>query len=151
MFTLDIPMNGLCQARTTLIIEINNHRVMSGINPCSKDKIREFLETFTNTKEFPLYELHSTTAAETAKVLENSFRAMNIAFVQEWTEYAQDLNVDLFEVINAIRVRSTHQNLMFPGFGVGGYCLTKDSCWRIGLGGIFCRLVTILKCLLMLL
>ncbi len=106
---------------------INNHRVMSGINPCSKDKIREFLETFTNTKEFPLYELHSTTAAETAKVLENSFRAMNIAFVQEWTEYAQDLNVDLFEVINAIRVRSTHQNLMFPGFGVGGYCLTKDS------------------------
>lgn len=106
---------------------INNHRVVSGINASSKDKIKQFLETFTNTKEFPLYVLHSTAAAEMAKVLENSFRAMNIAFIQEWTEYAQDLHVDLFEVINAIRVRPTHQNLMYPGFGVGGYCLTKDS------------------------
>ena len=106
---------------------INNHRVVSGINTPSKNKIKKFLETFTNTKEFPLYELHSTTAAEMAKVLENSFRAVNIAFIQEWTEYAQGLGVDLFEVINAIKVRPTHQNLMYPGFGVGGYCLTKDS------------------------
>ena len=105
----------------------NNHRVVSGINACSKDRIKQFLETIINTDKFPLYALHSTTAAEMAKVLENSYRAMNIAFIQEWTEYSQMLNVDLFDVINAIKVRPTHQNIMQPGFGVGGYCLTKDS------------------------
>ena len=62
-----------------------------------------------------------------AKVLENSYRAANIAFIQEWTEYAEKAGVNLYDVINAIRVRSTHQNIMAPGFGVGGYCLTKDS------------------------
>jgi len=62
-----------------------------------------------------------------AKVLENSYRAMNIAFIQEWTEYAEKAQVNLFEVIEAIRVRPTHKNIMLPGFGVGGYCLTKDS------------------------
>ena len=106
---------------------INNHRVISGINPLSLDRVKKFLESFVNTHEFPLFELSSTRAAETAKVLENSFRAMNIAFIQEWTEFAEKLNINLFEVIEAIKVRPTHRNIMFPGFGVGGYCLTKDS------------------------
>lgn len=106
---------------------INFYRVYSGINDISKKKAGNFFESFINTKEYPLFELHSTTASEMSKVLENSFRAMNIAFIQEWTEYAQSANVNLFEVIDAIRVRPTHRNIMLPGFGVGGYCLTKDS------------------------
>ena len=61
-----------------------------------------------------------------AKVLENSFRAMNIAFIVEWSRFAEEANVNLYEVINAIRMRPTHKNIMFPGIGVGGYCLTKD-------------------------
>jgi len=106
---------------------INYYRVFSGINEESKIKAKEFLKSFINTNEFPLSELHSTTASEMSKVLENSYRAMNIAFMQEWTEYAQKAEVDLFEVINAIKVRPTHKNIMLPGFGVGGYCLTKDA------------------------
>lgn len=106
---------------------INFYRVYSGINDASKNKARDFFETFINTEEYPLFEMHSTTASEMAKVLENSFRAMNIAFMQEWTEYAQTAEVNLFEVIDAIRVRPTHKNIMLPGFGIGGYCLTKDS------------------------
>lgn len=102
-------------------------RVFSGINEHSKAKTREFLESFIEVKEFPLTELHSTTASEMAKVLENSFRAANIAFMQEWTEFAQHAGVNLFEVVQAIRVRPTHRNIMAPGLGVGGYCLTKDS------------------------
>jgi UDP-N-acetyl-D-mannosaminuronate dehydrogenase len=39
---------------------------------------------------------------------------------------AEEAGVDLYEVVHAIRQRSTHSNLMFPGIGVGGYCLTKD-------------------------
>jgi nucleotide sugar dehydrogenase len=61
-----------------------------------------------------------------AKVLENTYRAMNIAFIREWTQYAQNAGVNLYEVIDAIRCRSTHKNIMAPGLGVGGYCLPKD-------------------------
>ncbi len=103
------------------------YRVFAGINPASAEKARFFLTSFINTKDYPLTELHSTTASEMAKVLENSYRAMNIAFMQEWTELAEKAGVNLFEVIEAIRKRKTHQNIMAPGFGVGGYCLTKDS------------------------
>jgi UDP-N-acetyl-D-mannosaminuronate dehydrogenase len=39
---------------------------------------------------------------------------------------AEEAGVDLYEVVKAIRRRPTHSNLMFPGIGVGGYCLTKD-------------------------
>ena len=67
---------------------INYYRVFSGINEESKIKAKEFLKSFINTNEFPLSELHSTTASEMSKVLENSYRATNIAFMQEWTEYA---------------------------------------------------------------
>ena len=52
-----------------------------------------------------------------AKVLENSFRAMNIAFIVEWSRFDKEANVNLYEVINAIRMRPTHKNIMFPGIG----------------------------------
>ena len=107
---------------------INNyHRVFSGINPESKKRTKKFLKSFINVKKNQLTELHSTTASEILKVLENSYRATNISFIQEWTEFAEKAEVNLYEIINAIKVRSTHSNIMSPGFGVGGYCLTKDS------------------------
>ena len=102
------------------------YRVYSGIDERSKRRARAFFETFINTSEYPLSELHSTTASEMAKVLENSYRAMNIAFIAEWSRFAEEAAVDLYEVINAIRMRDTHKNIMLPGIGVGGYCLTKD-------------------------
>jgi nucleotide sugar dehydrogenase len=51
---------------------------------------------------------------------------MNIAFAVEWSRFAEEANVNLYEVVKAIRMRPTHKNLMLPGIGVGGYCLTKD-------------------------
>jgi len=73
-----------------------------------------------------LTRLVNTNATEMAKVLENSYRAMNIAFAVEWSRYAEEAGVNLYEIVNAIRMRPTHSNLMYPGIGVGGYCLTKD-------------------------
>jgi len=90
------------------------------------DACEAFLSEVINVQRFPLTRLCSTTASEIGKVLENSYRAVNIAFVEEWGRFAERLNVDLFEVIRAIRMRPTHSNLRQPGFGVGGYCLTKD-------------------------
>lgn len=103
------------------------YRVYAGVTPEAAQVTRSFLETFINTKEFPLTELTSPTSSETAKVLENSYRAMNIAFIQEWSEFADAANIDLFTIIDAIKRRPTHNNIMKPGFGVGGYCLTKDA------------------------
>ncbi len=104
----------------------NFYRVYAGIDDKSADAVEAFLKTIISTYEFPLTRLGNTTASEMAKVLENSFRAMNIAFIQEWTEFAEAADVNLFEVIDAIRMRPTHKNIMKPGLGVGGYCLTKD-------------------------
>jgi nucleotide sugar dehydrogenase len=77
--------------------------------------------------------LKRTIDSETAKLMENSFRAVNIAFVDEWGRFAERAGVDLASVIEAIKVRPTHQNIMRPGFGVGGYCLTKDPL-LVGIG-----------------
>jgi nucleotide sugar dehydrogenase len=105
---------------------VNYWRVFSGIGKEAQDACETFLSKIINTKDYPLTKLKSTTASETAKLLENSYRAVNIAFIEEWGRFAEEIDVDLFEVINAIRMRPTHSNIRQPGFGVGGYCLTKD-------------------------
>lgn len=101
-------------------------RVYSGSNNISADAVEAFLKTIIDTSICNLTRLEHTNATEMAKVLENSYRAMNIAFAVEWSRYAEEAGVDLYGIVNAIRVRKTHTNLMYPGIGVGGYCLTKD-------------------------
>jgi UDP-N-acetyl-D-glucosamine dehydrogenase len=105
---------------------INYWRVYSGINDESADRCESFLSKVINVEDYPLTRLGNTIASETGKLLENSYRAVNIAFIEEWGRFAEDSGVDLYEVINAIRIRPTHSNIRQPGFGVGGYCLTKD-------------------------
>lgn len=104
----------------------NFYRVYSGIDEKSADAVEAFLKTIIRTDQYPLTRLGNTNATEMAKVLENSYRAMNIAFVVEWSRMAEEAGVDLYEVVHAVRQRPTHCNLMLPGIGVGGYCLTKD-------------------------
>lgn len=104
----------------------NFYRVYSGIDEKSADAIEKFLKTIISTEKYPLTRLGNTNATEMAKVLENSYRAMNIAFMVEWSRFAELAGVNLFEVVSAIRKRPTHSNMMLPGIGVGGYCLTKD-------------------------
>lgn len=105
---------------------INNYRVYSGINKKSAKKCKNFLEKIVNVKKYPLFKLKNTNSSELSKLMENSYRATNIAFIEEWSRLAEKINVDLFNVIKAIKKRPTHSNLKDPGFGVGGYCLTKD-------------------------
>ena len=101
-------------------------RVYAGVNEASADAVEEFLKTIIDISKCELTRLEHTNATEMAKVLENSYRAMNIAFAVEWSRFAEEAGVDLYAVVNAIRARPTHTNLMYPGIGVGGYCLTKD-------------------------
>lgn len=109
----------------------NFWRVYSGTTEDAADACEAFLSRVINVRDFPLTRLHSTAASETAKILENSYRAVNIAFIHEWGRFAEHAGVDLFSVLEAIRVRPTHNNIRQPGFGVGGYCLTKDPAFAM--------------------
>jgi UDP-N-acetyl-D-glucosamine dehydrogenase len=101
-------------------------RVYAGMTVEAADAAEAFLSSFIGTGKRPLTRLDSIRAVETAKVLENTFRAVNIALIDEWEKFARRIDVDLFEVLKAIRVRPTHQNIRYPGLGVGGNCLSKD-------------------------
>ena len=102
-------------------------RVCSGVNEESKQKVTRFLNEVLNTRDFPLTVLDRPIESETAKIVENSYRATILAFLDEWSLFAEQNGVDLTKVIQAIRVRPTHSNMIFPGPGIGGYCLPKDG------------------------
>jgi len=102
-------------------------RVCSGVNDESTQKVVKFLNEVLNTEKFPLTVLDRPIESETAKIVENSFRATILAFLDEWSLFAEQNGVDLIKVINAIKVRPTHSNMIFPGPGIGGYCLPKDG------------------------
>ncbi len=114
----------------------NFWRVFSGVNEKSKKLARKFLNGVLDTEDYPLTELDNTNASEMAKVMENSYRATNIALTLEWAKFAEQIGVDIFKVREAIRQRKgTHDNLLRPSLGVGGYCLTKDPVlanWSMG-------------------
>lgn len=105
----------------------NFWRVCSGINETARDKVVKFLNEVLNTKDYPLTVMEKPIESETAKIVENSFRASMLAFLDEWSVFAERNGVDLVKVINAIKVRPTHNNIIFPGPGIGGYCLPKDG------------------------
>lgn len=102
-------------------------RVCSGVNEESKKRVKKFLEDVLNTKDYPLTVLDRPIESETSKIIENSYRATILAFMDEWSLFAERNGVDLKKVINAIKMRPTHSNIMFPGPGIGGYCLPKDG------------------------
>lgn len=102
-------------------------RVCSGINEEAKQRVEKFLNEVLNTDEYPLTVMDRPIESETAKIIENSYRATILAFLDEWSLYAERNGVDLIKVIQAIKVRPTHSNMIFPGPGIGGYCLPKDG------------------------
>ena len=102
-------------------------RVCSGINDKAREKVVKFLNEVLNTDEYPLTVMDRPIESETAKIVENSYRATILAFLDEWSLFAERNGVDLIKVIEAIKVRPTHSNIIFPGPGIGGYCLPKDG------------------------
>ncbi len=102
-------------------------RVCSGINTEARDRVVKFLNEVLNTDEYPLTVMDKPIESETAKIVENSYRATILAFLDEWSLFAERNGVDIIKVIKAIKVRPTHSNIIFPGPGIGGYCLPKDG------------------------
>jgi nucleotide sugar dehydrogenase len=102
-------------------------RVCSGINEKARQRVEKFLTEVLNTEKFPLTVMERPIESETAKIIENSYRATILAFLDEWSLFAERNGVDLIKVIKAIKMRPTHSNMIFPGPGIGGYCLPKDG------------------------
>ncbi|MEJ2643104.1 MAG: UDP binding domain-containing protein [Desulfosarcinaceae bacterium] len=102
-------------------------RVCSGINQVAREKVVRFLSQVLNVDKFPLTVLDRPIESETCKIVENSYRAATLAFLDEWSVFAERNGVDITKVVEAIKIRPTHSNMIFPGPGIGGYCLPKDG------------------------
>ncbi len=102
-------------------------RVCSGVNADAREKVTRFLSAVINVDQYPLTVLDRPIESETCKIVENSYRATILAFLDEWSLFSERNGVDLIKVVEAIKVRPTHSNIIFPGPGIGGYCLPKDG------------------------
>ncbi len=97
----------------------NMPTVVCGVGKASLERAKEVLRIVTKAE---LIEASSIEVGETAKILENLSRDVDIALVNEFAKFTKALGIDIFEVI---KVANTHKrvNLLQPGPGVGGYCI----------------------------
>tara|TARA_Y100001968_G_scaffold198338_1_gene181906 strand:- start:2340 stop:3530 length:1191 start_codon:yes stop_codon:yes gene_type:complete len=104
---------------------VDNDRIVGGINPQSTKKTIDFYNKFVEGKIFPT----NAQTAEMAKLTENSFRDVNIAFANELSILCDNLNIDINELIGLAN-RHPRVNILNPGPGVGGHCIAVDP-WFI--------------------
>jgi UDP-N-acetyl-D-mannosaminuronic acid dehydrogenase len=104
---------------------IENDRIVGGIDAASSDKAHDFYSRFVTGEVFRA----TARAAELAKLSENSFRDVNIAFANELSMICEQLDIDVWEVI-ALANRHPRVNILQPGPGVGGHCIAVDP-WFI--------------------
>jgi len=102
-------------------------RVCSGCDDEAKMRVVKFLNEVINVEKFQLTVMDRPIESETTKIVENSYRAAILAFLNEWSIFSERNGVDLIKVVKAIKMRPTHSNMIFPGPGIGGYCLPKDG------------------------
>jgi UDP-N-acetyl-D-glucosamine dehydrogenase len=100
----------------------NTPKVVGGYTPGCSDRVAafygRFIETVVRTK--------GTREAETAKLLENTYRHVNIALVNEMARFCHELGIDLWDVINAASTKPFGFQAFYPGPGVGGHCIPID-------------------------
>jgi len=100
---------------------IENDRIIGGINPESAVKAKELYGEFVAGEIY----LTDASTAELAKVMENTYRDVNIALANELSRVCQELALDVGEVIELAN-KHPRVNLLRPGPGVGGHCLAID-------------------------
>ena len=106
----------------TIYEMINNHRIIGGLTKEGTDKARNLYEKFV-----PKDKIHCTDAktAEIVKLMENTFRDLNIALANEFAIMSEELGIDVWE---AIQYANLHPrvDILKPGPGVGGHCIAID-------------------------
>ena len=100
----------------------NTPKVVSGINEESLSKIKEFYEKIIDT----VITVSGTKEAEMVKLLENTYRHVNIALINELAILCNMLDIDIWEVVNAAKTKPFGFESFRPGPGVGGHCIPVD-------------------------
>lgn len=100
----------------------NTPKIVAGINPKSLEKASKFYSKFVSN----LYRCESLEEAETAKLLENSFRLVNISLVNELSRFCNNIGVDVSKVIDAAATKPYGFMKFSPSVGVGGHCIPVD-------------------------
>ncbi|MFP5319069.1 MAG: nucleotide sugar dehydrogenase [Acidimicrobiia bacterium] len=109
---------------------VNTPKVVSGVNPPSLEAVQGFYDTIVD-KTFPV---RGCKEAELTKLLENTFRHVNVALVNELAMFASDLGIDVWDAIDAASSKPFGFLPFRPGPGVGGHCLPIDPSylsWRV--------------------
>ncbi|MDT0478019.1 nucleotide sugar dehydrogenase [Streptomyces sp. DSM 41014] len=100
----------------------NTPKVISGIDDASLKAVRNFYQSLVDT----VVEVATVRDAELAKLLENTFRQVNIALVNELAVHAQQLGTDIWSALDAASTKPFGFMHFTPGPGVGGHCLPVD-------------------------
>lgn len=104
---------------------VGNDRIVGGITPAAAEAARDLYRVFCEGEIL----LTDATTAEMAKLVENSFRDVNIAFANELSLICADLDIDVWELIKLAN-HHPRVNILQPGPGVGGHCIAVDP-WFI--------------------
>ena len=100
----------------------NTPKVISGINDESLSKIENFYEQIIDS----VVRVSGTKEAEMVKLLENTYRHVNIALINELAILCNMLDIDIWEVVNAAKTKPFGFESFRPGPGVGGHCIPVD-------------------------
>ena len=100
----------------------NTPKIVSGINTKSLEKISEFYKSIIDN----VVEVSGTREAEMVKLIENTYRQVNIAMVNELAILSNMLDIDIWEVVEAAKTKPFGFQSFRPGPGVGGHCIPID-------------------------
>ncbi len=104
-------------------------KVVGGVSAVSAQVARAAYERIVDS----VYPVSSAKTAEMAKLLENTYRAVNIGLINEMAQLAHELDIDIWEVIDAASSKPFGFHAFYPGPGVGGHCIPLDPqflAWR---------------------
>jgi len=119
---------------------VENDRIIGGLNPQASELGRRLYSTFCRGKLL----VTDATTAELAKLTENSFRDVNIAFANELSLIADRLGVDVWELIELAN-HHPRVNILQPGPGVGGHCIAVDPWFIVSAAPEEARLVRLAR------
>ncbi len=119
-----------------LLEVVQNDRVVGGVTQECTDQAVAFYESFVNGAVLPT----DAVSAETTKLVENAYRDVNIAFANELSILAHHLNIDPWEII-ALANRHPRVNILNPGPGVGGHCISVDPWFLVDAAPKITRLI----------
>jgi UDP-N-acetyl-D-glucosamine dehydrogenase len=120
---------------------INTPKLLSAISPAALELAHKFYSTFINH----LVVCDSVEVAETAKLLENSFRLINISFVNEMAIYCEKIGINIQKVIEAASSKPFGFMPFFPSLGVGGHCIPVDPIYLLEKAKLVDAPITMIK------